>query len=80
MSSKILNRSLLLSAFFLVVLFVVLFIYKDYKSNNSYKSKEVSKDLNNCFDFENKNQRSIKESNELMEYCLNKFGFWLTIF
>ena len=35
------------------------------------KSAEV---LNKCFDLENKSKRSINESMELIEYCLNNYG------
>ena len=35
------------------------------------KSAEV---LNKCFDLENKSKRSINESMDLIEYCLNNYG------
>ena len=37
--------------------------------------KESVNILNNCFDLENKNRRSPKQSIELIEYCLNEYGY-----
>ena len=44
----------------------------------SYKNKAIqdySKKLNGCFDLENKNQRRINESLDLIKYCMKEFGF-----
>ena len=32
--------------------------------------------LNECFNLENKNKRSIHQSIELIEYCLDKYGYY----
>ena len=31
--------------------------------------------LNECFDLDNKNKRSLNESIELIEYCLEEYGY-----
>ena len=31
--------------------------------------------LNECFDLENKNKRTLKKSIELIEYCLEEYGY-----
>tara|TARA_A100001388_G_C28464827_1_gene354961 strand:- start:2 stop:256 length:255 start_codon:yes stop_codon:yes gene_type:complete len=36
---------------------------------------EISRVLNECFDLENKNKRTLKKSNELIEYCLKEYGY-----
>ena len=38
------------------------------------KNKEESF-LNECFDLENKNKRTLNKSIELIEYCLEEYGY-----
>ena len=43
----------------------------------SYKNKVIhdyAKKLKGCFDLENKNQRTINESLDLIKYCMKEFG------
>ena len=43
----------------------------------SHKNKVIldyAKKLKGCFDLENKNQRRINESLELIKYCMREFG------
>ena len=43
----------------------------------SHKNKVIldyAKKLKGCFDLENKNQRSINESLDLIKYCMKEFG------
>ena len=35
---------------------------------------DYAKKLKGCFDLENKNQRRINESLDLIEYCMKEFG------
>ena len=45
--------------------------------SESYKNKIISdyrKKLKECFDLENKNQRRIIESLDLIKYCMKEFG------
>ena len=45
--------------------------------SESYKNKIISdyrKKLKECFDLENKNQRRINESLDLIKYCMKEFG------
>ena len=45
---------------------------KNEKRNRLKKSAEV---LNECFDLENKSQRTLNDSMKLIEYCLNEYKF-----
>ena len=43
----------------------------------NYKNKVIhgyAKKLKGCFDLENKNQRTINESLDLIKYCMKEFG------
>ena len=43
----------------------------------NYKNKVIldyAKKLKGCFDLENKNQRTINESLDLIKYCMEEFG------
>ena len=47
--------------------------------SESYKNKIISdyrKKLKECFDLENKNQRRIIESLDLIKYCMKEFGIY----
>ena len=51
------------------------------KQNNDLKNEEESilnesnRVLNECFDLENKNNRTHNESIKLIEYCLEEYGY-----
>ena len=45
------------------------------KNNKESNLNEISQVLNECFDLENKNKRTLKKSNELIEYCLKEYGY-----
>ena len=55
------------------------YLNQDYKKNlrNDEKIflKESIRILNKCFDLENKNRRSLNQSIELIEYCLDEYGY-----
>ena len=62
--------------FSLVVTFKVFEMVNIFR-NASYKNRiinEYAKKLKGCFDLENKNQRRINESLDLIEYCIKEFG------
>ena len=67
---------------FMIIFFTSLGIIKIFEKinffrNESYKNKVInnySKKLKRCFDLENKNQRRIIESLDLIEYCIKEFG------
>ena len=45
--------------------------------SESHKNKVIhdySKKLKGCFDLENKNQRTINQSLDLIKYCMKEFG------
>ena len=37
--------------------------------------KESKRVLNECFDLENKNKRNLNKSVELIEYCVEEYGY-----
>ena len=43
-------------------------------SNKNKIINDYAKKLKRCFDLENKNQRRINESLDLIEYCMKEFG------
>tara|TARA_B100000900_G_scaffold374540_1_gene355908 strand:+ start:270 stop:476 length:207 start_codon:yes stop_codon:yes gene_type:complete len=66
----------------MIIFFTSLGIIKIFEKINffrteSYKNNIInnySKKLKRCFDLENKNQRRIIESLDLIEYCIKEFG------
>ena len=67
---------------FIIIIFSSLGIYKVLGKVNilrteSLKNKVIhdyAKKLKGCFDLENKNQRRINESLDLIKYCMKEFG------
>ena len=66
---------------FIIIIFSSLGIYKVLGKVNilrteSPKNKvnDYAKKLKGCFDLENKNQRRINESLDLIKYCMKEFG------
>jgi len=66
----------------IIIIFSSIGIYKisgkvNILRTESHKNKAINdyaKKLKGCFDLENKNQRRINESLDLIEYCMNEFG------
>ena len=48
---------------------------KHLKNKEELFLNESTRVLNECFDLGNKNRRTINESIELIEYCLNEYGY-----
>ena len=48
---------------------------KDIKNKEESILNESNRVLNECFDLENKNKRTNNESIELIEYCLEEYGY-----
>ena len=48
---------------------------KNSKSKEGIFLYESIRVLNECFDLENKNKRTLNESIELIEYCLEEYGY-----
>ena len=48
---------------------------KNSKSKEEFFLYESIRVLNKCFDLENKNKRTLNESIELIEYCLEEYGY-----
>jgi len=67
---------------YVFVIFSLIGIFKVFEKviilrNASDKNKiinDYAKKLKGCFDLENKNQRSINESLDLIAYCMKEFG------
>ena len=55
----------------------LIYIYQANDSKNKEESilKESVRVLNECFDLENKNKRTLNKSIELIEYCLEEYGY-----
>ena len=47
---------------------------RDLKIEEKNKLKKSAEILNECFDLKNKSQRSLNDSMNLIEYCLEKYG------
>ena len=48
---------------------------KDLKNKEESIINESNRVLNECFDLENKNKRTLNKSIELIEYCLEEYGY-----
>ena len=48
---------------------------KDLKKKEESFLNESTRVLSECFDLENKNKRALKKSIELIEYCLEEYGY-----
>ena len=48
---------------------------KDLKNKEESFLKESARVLSECFDLENKNKRTLNKSIELIEYCLEEYGY-----
>ena len=48
---------------------------KDIKNKEELILNEYTRVLNECFDLENKNKRTLNKSIELIEYCLQEYGY-----
>ena len=76
---KIFKRVIILILLSLVFL-QVLKIYRNFKISRDLKNveknklKESARVLNECFDLDNKNKRTLNDSLKLIEYCLKKYG------
>ena len=67
---------------FIIITFSSIVFFKAFRKVNilrteSHKNKiihDYAKKLKGCFDLENKNQRTINESLDLIKYCMKEFG------
>ena len=48
---------------------------KDLKNKDQSILIEAMRVLTECFDLENKNKRTLNKSIELIEYCLEEYGY-----
>ena len=48
---------------------------KDLKNKQESLLNESKRVLNECFDLENKNKRTLNKSIELIEYCIEEYGY-----
>ena len=66
----------------IIIIFSSIGIFKVFEKVNilrteSHKNKVINdyaKKLKGCFDLENKNQRRINQSLDLVKYCMKEFG------
>ena len=67
---------------YIIIFFTLIGTFKVFEKINihrtaRYKSRiinDYSKRLKGCFDLDNKNQRRINESLDLIKYCMKEFG------
>ena len=75
---KSINLTILISLI-LIVSFSPIKKHLNLIRNSKTESKTLIKEtftlLNECFDLENKNKRSIHQSIDLIEYCLDEWGY-----
>tara|TARA_Y100000813_G_scaffold138171_1_gene100142 strand:+ start:312 stop:554 length:243 start_codon:yes stop_codon:yes gene_type:complete len=48
---------------------------KESKNKKEFILNESIRVLNECFDLENKSKRTLNKSNDLIEYCLEEYGY-----
>ena len=75
------NLRMTLTVIFLSIIFLFsLKTYRDFvitsdlKKEEKNKLKKSAEILNECFDLKNKSKRTINESLQLIEYCLEQYG------
>ena len=74
------TRLTLIITFIFVLLFYGFKVYnkfnisKELKKEEKERLKKSAEVLNRCFDLKNKSERSVNESMDLIEYCLNNYG------
>ena len=67
---------------YIVIFFSLIGTFKVFEKLTIFKTSsdknriinDYAKKLKGCFDLENKNQRRINESLDLIEYCIKEFG------
>jgi len=75
------NFRITISVILFLIFLIVLKRYRDFnisryiKNEEKVKLKKSAEVLNDCFDLKNKSQRSLKDSDKLIEFCLKEFGF-----
>ena len=75
------NLRITLTMIFLSMVFLISFkIYREFiissdlKKEEKNKLKKSAEVLNECFDLNNKSERTLNDSMKLIEYCLEKYG------
>ena len=75
------NLRITLAVIFLSMMFLFSFkifldfiISSDLKKEEKNKLKRSAEVLNECFDLKNKSERTLNDSMQLIEYCLEQYG------
>ena len=55
--------------------FIYIYQAEDFKYKEESILNESIRVLNECFDLENQNKRTLNKSIELIEYCLEEYGY-----
>ena len=66
--------SIIIFSFFGIKKLIYINQVKDLKNKESFLNESI-RVLNECFDLENKNKRTLNKSIELIEYCLEEYGY-----
>ena len=60
--------------FFCIISIIQFRDFRQIKNLENIENNKISEKLNKCFDLDNKNSRTIRESLDLIQYCLEKHG------
>ena len=74
---KIAILPILIIIFSIIGIKKLIYIYqvKDFKNKEELILNESMRVLNECFDLENKSKRTLNKSIDLIEYCLEEYGY-----
>ena len=67
---------------YIIIFFTLIATFKVFQKVDTFRTasdknkitNDYAKKLKDCFDLENKNQRRINHSLDLIEYCIKEFG------
>ena len=73
--TAILTMSIIIFSLLGIKKLINIYQSKDFKNKEQYFLNESIRVLNDCFDLENKNKRTLNKSIDLIEYCLEEYGY-----
>ena len=74
-NTAILTMSIIIFSLLGIKKLIYVYQAKDFKNKKELILNESVRVLNECFDLENKNKRTLSKSIELIEYCLEEYGY-----
>jgi len=73
--TAILTISIMIFALLGIKNLIYIYQTKDFKNKEELILNESIRILNECFDLENKSKRTPNKSIELIEYCIEEYGY-----